>query len=179
MPRRTGSRTTSAEYPSAAVPPIVAAILYAVVGLMIHVEPAAVRRDRREHAARSALICAAVDPVDVIAVAPFVIAAGRRFALSVTVFVKNCASRIRGHTRDHRLAYGALRVRVAEPQEFVRQHDDLAGLVAFLLKRVIRGRRRRRRQPFPDPGAAACRCRSRAALLSGTARAAFSTRARR
>ena len=43
--------------------------------------------------ARSALICAAVEPVDVIAVAPFVIAAGRRFADSVTVFVRNCASR--------------------------------------------------------------------------------------
>jgi hypothetical protein len=44
-------------------------------------------------AARSAFVCAAVVPVLVTAVAPFVMAAGLVFATSVTVFVKSCASR--------------------------------------------------------------------------------------
>ena len=65
---------------AAAVPPIVAAILYAVIGFMIQVSPAPSVVIDASIADESALICAAVDPVVVTAVAPFVIAAGRRFA---------------------------------------------------------------------------------------------------
>jgi hypothetical protein len=60
---------------------------------MIHVNEVAVVVIAASMPARSAEICAAVDPVLVIAVAPFVIAAGHKFADSVTVFVRNCPSR--------------------------------------------------------------------------------------
>jgi hypothetical protein len=64
---------------TAAVPPIVAAIRYAVVGRKIQTSgPGVVTAASRP--ARSAFICAAVVPVDVTAVAPFVMAAGRVLA---------------------------------------------------------------------------------------------------
>ena len=65
-------------------------------------------------AARSALICAAVVPVDVTAVAPFVIAAGRTLAESVTVFVNSCASRYARDTSRHGFADRPLRARIRQ-----------------------------------------------------------------
>ena len=96
---------------------------------MIHVSPPPSVVIAASIPARSALICAAVEPVDVIAVAPFVIAAGRRSAESVTVFVRNWPSRYAATPATT----VSLTVRSASGspslQEFVRQHDDLAGFV--------------------------------------------------
>ncbi len=60
---------------------------------MIQVSPPPSVVIAASRAARSAFICAAVEPVDVTAVAPFVILAGRWFAISVTVGFRSCPSR--------------------------------------------------------------------------------------
>ena len=106
-------------------------------------------------AARSALMGAAVEPVDAIAVAPLVIAAGRRFARERDRVSQNCASRNAATpaatvSRTVRSASGSPSFRSSS------HHDDLGGLIHFLRELVIRGRRGRCRRALRPPTRRRC-----------------------